>query len=429
MSIIRNIISLIFIVLFVGCVKDESLEKIVFHVDVSDINAYSAKITVTHNATNRDSYYGFMVKGAVADIQSEIAVYLNTVETSQLAEAIHFQRKSVFSITGLSPQETYTFIVFGMNDDGLMYGEPCSTVFCTLESQLSAQINPNWKIGYMGHAVYNNNDYSRINVNVLGNAEERYFLATYEQDFVESFEQMEDLIVYATNEFIEKMKEPENEGSWFEDSQVRVDGTSFYRYLHEGDYVSFAIGINIDGSPTGNYVKTDCYHVEKYPAVDGFSNLLGEWIITDDNNQFFNVEFTEDIVNKSFILKGFGNVDDCPIIVSFNRIDSSLEIRTQSIKDNFEITFNDGTFAEGKLTLKGVYYDSESKLKWTNQSHSLTKGTLNDDGSYTFKSNFRVTMNDGTITEKTGMTYYIERNNESNIGFGRMMFPLGMRKK
>lgn len=415
--------------LFVGCVKDESMEDIVFHVDVSEINAYSATVTVTHNASNRDSYYGFTVKGAVDDIQSEIADFLSTVQTSQLAEAIHFQRKSVFSITGLSPKETYTFIVFGMNDDGLRYGEPSSTVFCTTESNLCAQINPNWKIGYMGHAVYNNNDYSKINVNVLGNAEERFFLATYEDDFIETFEYMEDLIVYATKEFLEKIKEPENETSWFEESQVRVDGTSFYRFLQEGDYVSLAIGINIDGSPTGNYVKTDCYHVEKYPAVDGFSNLLGEWIITDENNQLYNVLIAENIVNKSFILKGWGKVDDCPIIVSFNRIDSSLEISTQSIKDNFEISFNDGTYAKGKLTLRGVYYDSESKLKWTNQSHSLTKGILNDDGSYTFKTNFRVTLNDGTNTEKTGMTYYIERNNENNIGFGRMMFPFGMRKK
>ena len=415
--------------LFGSCVKDESMEDIVFHVDVSEINAYSAIVTVTHNASNRDSYYGFTVKGIVDDIQSEIEDFLSTVQTSQLAEAIHFQRKSVFSITGLSPQETYTFIVFGMNDDGLRYGEPSSTVFCTTESNLCAQINPNWKIGYMGHAVYNNNDYSKINVNVLGNAEERFFLATYEDDFIETFEHMEDLIIYATKEFLEKIKEPENETSWFEDSQVRADGTSFYRYLQEGDYVSLAIGINIDGSPTGNYVKTDCYHVEKYPAVDGFSNLLGEWIITDENSQLYNVLIAENIVNKSFVLKGWGNVDNCPIIVSFNRIDSSLEIRTQSIKDNFEISFNDGTYAKGKLTLRGVYYDSESKLKWTNQSHSLTKGTLNDDGSYTFKTNFRVTLNDGTNTEKTGMTYYIERNNENNIGFGRMMFPFGMRKK
>ena len=115
MSIFKNIIGLFFIMLFVGCVKDESMEDIVFHVDVSEINAYSATVTVTHNASNRDSYYGFTVKGAVDDIQSEIADFLSTVQTSQLAEAIHFQRKSVFSITGLSPKETYTFIVFGMN--------------------------------------------------------------------------------------------------------------------------------------------------------------------------------------------------------------------------------------------------------------------------------------------------------------------------
>ena len=160
MSILKNIISILIITLIVGCVKDESMENIVFHVDVSEIKAYSAMVTVTHNASNRDSYYGFTVKGAVDNIQSEIEDYLSTVQTSQLAEAKHYQRKSVFSITGLSPQETYTFIVFGMNDDGLIYGEPSSTVFCTAKSNLFAQVNPNWEIEYMGNVVYNNNDYS-----------------------------------------------------------------------------------------------------------------------------------------------------------------------------------------------------------------------------------------------------------------------------
>lgn len=425
MFLFRKIIVFLFIIFFTSCARDENDDNIVFHVNVSEIEAYSAKITVSHNATNRDPYYGFVVKGIVNDIQTEITDFLSINETSKLAEFLHYQRKSVFQIMGLSPQETYTYIVFGMDSDGKFYGEPSSVVFTTSNSHFQLKINPNWKITYMGHAVYNNSDYSKIEVDVLENSEERYFMATYEQAFAESFEKIEDLIIYATSEFVENLK---NESSWFENSQVRTDDTSFYKYLQEGNYVSYAIGINIDGSPTGSYVKTDCYHVEKYPAVEGFKNLLGEWRITCGNNQSYDVMLEEHIVNKYLVLKGWGNVEDCPIIVEFDREDNSLRIRSQQIKDDYEITFSDGTHARGKLSLRGAYYNSESVLKWTTQSLSLAIGVVGEDGSYTFSANYIVKLTDGTMAQKVGISYYIERENESNIGFARVMFPFIMSK-
>lgn len=427
MYFLRKIIGFLVIIMS-SCTQDENNDNIVFHVDVSEIEAYSAKITVTHNATNRDTYYGFVVKGIVNDVQTEIADFLSINETSQLAEFLHCQRKSVFQIVGLSPQETYTYVVFGMDSEGKFYGEPSSVVFTTLDSHFQLKINPNWKITYMGHTVYNNSDYSKIEVDVSGNLEERYFMATYEQAFIESFEKIEDLIIYAANEFVENLKNTENEGPWFEDSLVRVNGTSFYKYLHEGNYISYAIGINIDGLPTGSYVKTDCYHVDKYPAVEGFKNLLGEWRITSGNNQSYDVKLEEHIVNKYLILKGWGDIENCPIIIEFNREDNSLRIRSQQIKDDFEITFSDGTYVRGQLSLRGAYYNSESVLKWTTQSLSLTKGIVGEDGSYTFSANYTVTLTDGTKAQKVGMSYYIERENKNNIGFARVMFPFIMSK-
>lgn len=423
--LLRKIIGLFIVVFLASCERDENMDMIFFHVDVSEIEAYSAKVMVTHNATNRDPYYGFVVEGIVNDVHAEIARFLSVNEKSQLADVVHFQRKSVFQIWGLSPQETYTYIVFGMDNEGELYGEPASMVFETSDYRLYPIINPNWKITYKGHAVRNNSDCSKIDVVVSGSAEERYFLVTYEQAFVESFEKIEDLIIYAASEFVEKLK---NESSWFENSLVRTDDTSFYKYLQQGNYVSYAIGINIDGSPTGSYVKTDCYHVEKYPAVEGFKNLLGEWRITSGNNQSYDIMLEEHTVNKYLILRGWGNVEDCPIIVEFNREDNSLRIRSQQIKDDFEITFSDGTHARGNLSLRGAYYNSESVLKWTTQSLSLAKGVVGEDDSYTFNANYTVTLTDGTKAQKVGMTYYIDRDNENNIGFAIVMFPFVMSK-
>ena len=265
-----------------GCSKEE--ENIFFEASISDIAAYSATVTVRHNATNRDAYYGFVVKGAVSDVSEEIDKFLASSSEDEILEAVHYQRKSVFQIKKLLPRTDFTFIVFGMDENGNLYGKPASIYFQTIASVFTATINPNWIIEYKGHKVYKDNDYSLVTVLLAGEAEERFFLATYTADFAEEFESTAELIDYAVGEFMSK-KDDENLEYWLEDNEVRTEGTNFYRYLTEGDYVAYAIGVNTDGTPTGHYVKTSVFHVEKYPAIDSYANLLDKWVIMDEEDK------------------------------------------------------------------------------------------------------------------------------------------------
>lgn len=404
---------------------DKSEEQISFHVSISGIEGYYATATVTHDGTNRDNYYCFAVKGHVTDVQAEIVRYLSSTPKEELSNIRHNQRKSVFRVTGLSPTKLFTCIVFGLDKDGKMYGTPASAEFQTKESGFVAQVNPNWTIEYRGPVVWNNYDYSLITVWQKGDIDQRFFLATYQKDFAERFGTAEDLIAYATEEANEK-----NTGDdfWLEDSQVRTESTNFYRNLAVGDYVSYAIGVEANGSPTGYYVKTDVYHVDKYPAVEGYSNLLGDWVIIDEDDKWYFVSFTERIVNQSLTMTGWGNYTDYPIAVTFNRTDASLKISSQIIAESAEFKFSDGSAYKGRLSLRGAYYNEESKLKWTSNSLTLAKASLNDDGSYTLSTGYYVTLADGKRTTNTGMTFYVESEDGRNVGFARMMFPLVMKK-
>ena len=78
--------------------------------------------------------------------------------------------------------------------------------------------------------------------------------------------------------------------------------------------------------------------------------------------------------------------------------------------------------------MRGAYYNEESKLKWTSNSLTLAKASLNDDGSYTLSTGYYVTLADGKRTTNTGMTFYVESEDGRNVGFARMMFPLVMKK-
>lgn len=423
-----NIIIFFFIQLvIIGCSDQLNDDDIVFSLSLTEVKAFSATFTVMHNATNRDSYYGFVVKGTVSDVQSEITAYLDRKKnTDELIDDVHYQRKSVFTIKGLFPESTFTFIVFGMKYDGTLYGKPASIEFKTEGSEMVAAENPNWTIQYLGYTVYNDNDYSLITVSVNEEVEERFFLATYPVDFASSFDRIENLVAYAAYEFVNE-KEKDND-YWLEASEVRTGGTNFYRYLQEGDYVSYAIGLNADGTPTGHYVTTGTFHVDKYPACDGYKNLLNEWAIIDGEDKWYFATFSECVVNRSFYMTGWGNYDKYAIVVSFNRSDASFLIKSQIVADQVTFKFQDGSEYNGQLSLRGAYYSAESNLKYTTGNLTLAKGRIDDDGVYTLTSGFQVALNDGTITDETGMSFYLKTEKNGNIGLARMMFPLTMIK-
>ena len=409
-----------------GCSDESSDEDVVFKLSISEITANSATVMVMHNATNRDAYYGFAVEGVVSDVQSEINYFLSHTDSNKLIEAVHYQRKSVFQVRGLKPEKTFTYIIFGMNEDGLIYGKPASVEFKTEKSNMVATENPNWVIKYKGHVVYNDNDYSLISVSLNGEVEERFFLATYSLEFASSFDRVENLITYAANEFIEEKTKVSD--YWLETSQVRTEGTYFYRYLQEGDYVSYAIGLNADGLPTGHYVTTGTYHVDKYPVCAEYANLLNEWVIMDENGKRYFVKFSERVVNKSLIMEGWGNYDEYPIVVTFNRSDASLKISSQIVADHTSLSFNDGSVYQGRLSLRGAYFDENSKLKWTTQNLTLASAKVAEDGTYSLTSGYYVTLGNGTRTYETGLSFYLENDDGNNIGVARMMFPLVMKK-
>lgn len=417
---------ILFCSLTVGCSDEPAGNNVVFTVDVSNINAYSATITVTHNATNRDIYYGFAVEGEVNDINDEIQRFRTSADEATLNESRHNQRKSVFTVSKLIPGQTMTYIVFGMNDDGALFGKPASVRFRTAKSDIKASVNPDWSIRYKGHTVYNLTDYSLITVSLKADATEHFILATYEADDIKRFTTTEDLLTYSARTFVEDKSQSDD--FWLEDSQVRTGATDFFRYLQPGDYVSYAVGVNNDGTPTGHYVCTEPYHVDKYPATPEYANLLDEWVIIDENDKWYFVTFTERVVNRSLTMTGWGNYDAYPISVTFSRIDGSFKIGSQVIFNEGTHKHSDGTVYTGSLSFRGAYYNLDSKLGWTSTSLNLVNGKRLDDDFYTLTSGFSVKLSDGSRTYDTGVTFVFTQEDDSKFGFARMMFPLKMKK-
>lgn len=94
-----------------------------------------ARIVITHDGNDRCSYYGFATKDVSADVSS-----LVNREARRLAESgtewkaqLKQGAKRVLTLTGLSSGTDYRYIVFGMDEDGTVYGEPGSCRFTTVK--------------------------------------------------------------------------------------------------------------------------------------------------------------------------------------------------------------------------------------------------------------------------------------------------------
>ena len=96
--------------------KETISQEVIFDDVITDVEDYSAIATITHNGTNRDCYYGFVIKGNVNDVQLEINKFLSTSNKYKILSSLKNQRKKVISISGLSPKKAYTYIAFGLDE-------------------------------------------------------------------------------------------------------------------------------------------------------------------------------------------------------------------------------------------------------------------------------------------------------------------------
>lgn len=108
---------------------------IVFGVKASALDVDGATVTVTHNGTDDETYYGFYY----TDIETPMANAINRVvssftgEGTDLAGVVTTGTTHITVLNGLEPQTTYRYVVFGLNEDGSTYGTPASVDFTTLK--------------------------------------------------------------------------------------------------------------------------------------------------------------------------------------------------------------------------------------------------------------------------------------------------------
>lgn len=407
----------------IGCSSEEPTSITGFTISMNNVADYSVSVLVTHDGTNRDNYYVFVVKGEDADIKSEI---IKHHESLQISESPYDQKKRIVLLKGLVPESTYTCIIYGVDESGEPNGIFASTTFKTTETNIFFEENPNWQIYYGGQGSCDGLTYSQVMVYVEGSVEERYFICIHDKTIVDTYPETKDFIIYAYNTFVNEHNDKGDEYFWLEDDFVRTESTVYYKYLHKGTYQAFAIGVDYNGNLTGHYAISDAFEFEKYKLDSEYEYLLGDWKITDDIGGEIYVTFSESWANHSFTLSGWGN-NDIPFRISHYpySLEYALELNHQSVLGRAW-----GEDADKLFELVGWYLDTDGSFKLMSYNSYLALAKRNDDGSFTFNSRFSKTLSDGEKAKTLGIVviYTDEDNKRHYYNSSKLQFPLTMRK-
>lgn len=108
---------------------------IVFEVKASALDVDGATVTVTHNGTDNETYYGFYYTDLETPVTNAInrAVSSFTEAGTDISGVVTTGTTHITILNGLEPLTTYRYVVFGLNEDASIYGTPASVDFTTLK--------------------------------------------------------------------------------------------------------------------------------------------------------------------------------------------------------------------------------------------------------------------------------------------------------
>lgn len=416
------------LLLFANCSEDDTIPELRFSIAVTEVCDFSAKVTVTHTGTNRVKYCAFVVEGKISDIDTEIQKYQNTVSDESMMAELFNQKKRVITLPGLMPQTTYTCIVYGLDEGNKIIGTPSSTFFETTPSAIEFSTNQKWSLKYLGQSKYDKKTFSKINIYVEGDVEERYFVMVYDKKIIDQYSNIQAILLKAFNDFNSQYNDLDSEFFWVEDKFVRTGNTSYYKYLTKGQYQAFVVGVDANGALTGHYAYSDVFDFDHYELEPEYAELLGEWKITDEMGEEIFFSLSEKWANSTLVMSGFG-FNYCPLTLKYTPEENYL--LTLSSQSAIGVSWGDD---ESKtMTLRAWYLNEDDSFRIHTSSTINTlarsKGK-NLDGTYTFTRGFNITLNNEEYAKTLGilLTYYNEEKKLMYFNSSKIQLPFTMKK-
>ena len=337
-------------------------------VDVENITATSAKIKVLHNGKTANSWYGLLTTDTATREDELISQTVAELTAGDLGSLLIFSKNYTKILSPLSPETTYSYIAFGLTEEGVVYGSHSSVEFTTLaagseggdgnsEDEVYEGMlpNPAWSIAYTGAGTVNQQQYDHtVTVNSTDN--NPYTIAVvYASEYDPS--KLRDLgqgIVDSMIEYLNSYNSAYGTKYVLNDMLYRGSAVEAFDNLDPGYYIALAIGITAKGEVSGLYAVSQTFHIEEQKPTTLYSSWLGDWEFKGDNNVTNQVIIGRKVANKSvnlfglqalpFAVEGLYSTERNDIIFAAQVVEQNCEFSDGSVGDVHLIGLsNDGS--------------------------------------------------------------------------------------
>lgn len=335
MKIHKILISLFTAVILCSCEKADDGDKLPdgiksdlnFHtLEIVDVSYNSASLSVKHDGTSDDTWYGFVTDKIGTKDAVLIADKITELTTNGGLKKLDRRPSARIELTDLQAAKNYKYIVFAITADGVLYGASRSIQFKTEESAFLLTQCDDWSVAYAGRDALKNEEQYTVDFEAAGAPRchigfvPKWMVEYYEEDEkvmaeIEEFGGLrlqigEQVFMFSIIDYLvwEELYEYwgyyEGDDEYFaNDTFGETSGFNVPRQ-ESGEYYAVAIGFK-DGEPTFTY-SVDEITIEKEIPSEEYNNWIGKWTLTGANTHMsYTLEFKENDPNFSYYVYGW----------------------------------------------------------------------------------------------------------------------------
>lgn len=390
--------------------EQELTQNLTFTLEVAEVTANSAKVKVSHNGTSEDTWYGFATTST--NINEAISDKYAELTATESINGLKNQTSYTAVLINLEPETDYTYITFGLSEDGELYGKSSSVKFTTGRGEVVMEVNNAWKVEYSGPGKINDLDYDHT-ITVTSSDKNKYFITGYDKATFEA-NTIKDIAEYELaylKAYLEEFNAANGSNITIGQMLFEGNGTDALN-LYPGEWYAIAIGVDDEGELSGHYAVSDIITIEEEEPTEAYASWLGNWTWTGSNGIAWDLTIEKGISNMSYYLKGWedGNGPDIPI--TWSPDNEMWVIYTY----NFGV-FDFGDGMEGSLYLTG----NDGGYIYPMEGLPICGGMVDEDGNRVCIG-YSEEMEDGSVFIMSFMhyiadisgSYYMISNTKTN---------------
>lgn len=296
-----------------------------FTLSITEVTYNSAQVSVKHDGTTNDTWYGFLTDETEGNVASLIAKKVAELTAAGGdIQGLESRTSKRVNLKDLEADTKYRYIVFAIAPNGILYGNMASIELQTTKGFLMNTVE-DWTVKYEGRdASKNSENYSvefksgatRCHVGFIPKwrvemleEENREIIDEYGGLPLE-FEGLGMLLFtpldyFVFQELLTYWGFYDEDESYFNQETLK-DGSviNIGRRQESGDYYAVAIGFKSNKEPTFTYSVNEVNIPKETPSAE-YSKWLGTWIITGANNIKYTLKFEEYDPNFEYLVYGW----------------------------------------------------------------------------------------------------------------------------